>query len=155
LIKKRWKQKKNEPGSEHKLLNVFTSKWNTEGYTIAGPHGPSHRIVATDIYEWLPGRFFLIHHADAHVGDEQIHILEIIGYNASDKSYYSHSFDNQGNYATSRLSIKEESLKITGVSERFTGRINKEATIITDKWECSDNGLDWQHSMDVKLTKAQ
>lgn len=103
----------------------------------------------------VPGGFFLIHHADAQVGDEKINILEIIGYNASDKSYYSHSFDSQGNHATFRLSIKEELLKITGESERFTGRINKAATIITGKWERSDNGLDWQHSMDVKLTKAQ
>lgn len=147
--------KKIEPAAEYKLLNVFTGKWNTEGYTIAEPNGPSQRIEAIDIYEWLPGGFFLIHHADAHVGDEQIHIIEIIGYNASDKSYYSHSFDSLGNYATFHLSINEGSLKITGESERFTGRINKSATSITGKWERSDNGLDWQHSMDVKLTKAQ
>jgi len=144
-----------EPGPAHKLLDVFTGKWNTEGFTIADPEGSSQKIQATDIYEWLPGGFFLIHHADAQVGDEKINIIEIIGYNDSDKSYYSHSFDSRGNYATFRLSINEGLLKITGTTERFTGKINREATLITGKWERSDNGLDWQHSMDVKLTKVR
>lgn len=51
--------KKIEPGPEHKLLNVFTGKWNTEGYTIAGLNEPSQRIEATDIYEWCPEDFSL------------------------------------------------------------------------------------------------
>lgn len=40
-------------------LSVFVGKWNTEGLIKASPSGPAAKLKATDIYEWLPGGFFL------------------------------------------------------------------------------------------------
>jgi hypothetical protein len=28
-------------------------------------------IIGTDIYEWLPGGFFLVHHVDVMIGDQR------------------------------------------------------------------------------------
>lgn len=50
---------------ELKRLEVFIGRWMTEGETAPGPNGASARIVASDIYQWLPGgHFIMLPHTD-------------------------------------------------------------------------------------------
>ena len=48
---------------------------------VRGPRGrrSSIPIAGTDIYEWLPGGFFLVHHVDVTIGDEPVRAIEMIG----------------------------------------------------------------------------
>jgi len=36
-------------------------------------------ITGTDIYEWLPGGFFLLHHVDVVIGEQAVRAIELIG----------------------------------------------------------------------------
>ena len=59
------------PGSapEHRRLDVFIGKWINEGETVATPDVPAARIVTSDVYEWIPGRFSVLHTAYGRIGD--------------------------------------------------------------------------------------
>ena len=48
------------PGPAHKALNAFIGKWMTEGHTIASEGAPSVKILASDVYEWASGEFFVV-----------------------------------------------------------------------------------------------
>lgn len=47
----------------------FVGIWNTEGQIKAGDGAEEQRLVATNIYEWLPGKAFLLHRVDARLGE--------------------------------------------------------------------------------------
>jgi hypothetical protein len=54
---------------EHDLMNSLIGKWMTVGQTISTDGEPALDIHASDIYEWVAGRFFLLHTAYGRIGD--------------------------------------------------------------------------------------
>ncbi len=142
------------PGPEHRALDVFVGTWNTQGLIEAGPSGPASRLVAVDTYEWLPGGFFLLHHVDGSLGDQPVQTLEIIGYDASSRSYVTRSYDNQGNSNTYRANLRAAWWTILGESERFTGVFSDDGTTLTGMWEQSADGATWTSWMTIKLTRV-
>ncbi|WP_339290063.1 DUF1579 family protein [Paenibacillus sp. FSL W8-0187] len=135
-------------------LNVFVGKWNTEGVIKASPSGPADQLKAIDTYEWLPGGHFLIHHVDGHMGKEEVKAIEIIGYDASSQKYTTHSYDNQGNFSAYQANLIDRAWTILGKSERFTGMFSEDSNTLTGSWELSNDGKNWVHWMDIKLTKV-
>ena len=47
----------------HQALAVLIGNWINEGATIATPDVPSVPIRTSDVYEWVPGGFFVVHTA--------------------------------------------------------------------------------------------
>jgi uncharacterized protein DUF1579 len=143
-----------KPGPEHKRLDVFVGKWNTEGTILASPSGPTSKLKAVDTYEWLPGGFFLVHHVDGRMGGEEVKAIEIIGYDVTSQKYFTRSFDNQGNTSTYQASLLDGVWTILGDSERFTGLFGAGDSTLTGKWERFE-GSEWLPWMDVRLTKVR
>lgn len=84
------------PGPMYRRLDIFLGNWNMEGQQYEGLIGPAAKINAMETYEWLTGRFFLIHRFEGRVGDAEAACIEIIGHDASSQSYPTHSFYNNG-----------------------------------------------------------
>src|SRR5687768_4132902 len=84
------------PGPEQKKLGVFLGRWHTTGKLTATASAPAAQIDSIDTYEWYPGEFFLVHHADAKVGGDTIKSLEIIGYDPQRQCYLASFFDSTG-----------------------------------------------------------
>jgi hypothetical protein len=143
----------NKPGSEHKLLDMFEGKWKTEGTVKARGDDPELKITGTDVYEWFEGGFFLIHKVDVVIGKEKIKNIEIIGYDELTNSYTLHSFDNKGNSEEMKGSFNKGVWTISGNSLRFNGRFTEDGKILSGIWERQDDGKNWLHLMDIKLTK--
>jgi hypothetical protein len=57
------------PDPETQRLGALVGRWRSRGHVVADPPVP---IVGTDIYELLPGGFFLIHHVDVVVGQQKV-----------------------------------------------------------------------------------
>ena len=142
------------PGPDHERLDVLVGRWRTEGLIIEGPSGATSRLTAVDTYEWLPGRFFLVHHAAGHMGDEEVRSIEIIGVDASSGGYRTHSFDNHGNAATYTASLLGRVWRIEGATERFAGEFADDGGTLTGRWERSTDGVHWQPWMEITLTRA-
>jgi hypothetical protein len=113
---------KQDPVLKH--LESFVGKWNTQGEIKASPYGPAGKIIGTDTYEWLPGGFFLVHRVDVRMGDQKNESIEIIGYDASRKTYPMHSFDSQGNHILVQASVVGYTWTFTGESMRLMGVFN-------------------------------
>jgi Protein of unknown function (DUF1579) len=79
------------PGSEHRALDVFIGKWINVGHTVSMPEVASVKIVTSDIYEWAPGGFFVIHSAYGLIGEFPVGGVEIISYDLDAGRYRSQS----------------------------------------------------------------
>lgn len=148
-------QKPPEPDPALKRLSVFVGKWNTEGQLRATPSNPAVKIIGTDIYEWLPGGFFLVHRVDVRMGDEEVKSVEIIGYDASSNIYPMRYFDNKGNSGTSQAIVRNGDWIFIGESERSTVTFSDNNNIITASWERLSDGSNWSPWMEVKLTRVK
>lgn len=82
------------PGPEHSRLGVFIGQWINMGHTVARPGVPSTQILTSDIYEWAPGGYFVVHTAYGRIGDIDVGGVEVIGYDPRAGSYRSHFFDS-------------------------------------------------------------
>ena len=85
-------QQQPRPGPEHELLGVVIGKWINEGYTVTTADAPSVKILTNDVYEWMPGGFFVLHTAYGGVGSTDVGGTEIIGYDEENKKHLSFIF---------------------------------------------------------------
>ena len=150
-----------QPGAEHKELNVFLGKWHTTGEVAPAPGEPAAKVDATDIYEWYPGGFFLVHHADGKVGEDAIQSMEIIGYDAESKTYPTSFFDNTGGYGKEHITLEGNTwtwrgTNVIGVKEhRCIAVVSDDGKAIHARHEKSDDGQNWELWMDVTLRKME
>ena len=143
------------PGREHRRLEIFIGRWNTEGITRATESIPSVRVNGTDTYEWLEGGFFLIHHVDVNMGDDKIRAIEIVGYDDHIKKYPMNFFDSLGNSGTYMASVENGIWKFSGNSERATVQFSDDGNTMTALWEQQMENSKWQPWMDMKLKKIK
>ena len=142
------------PSAEIQHLHLFVGKWNTAGETHASMDAPAVKVAFVDTYEWMSGKFFLVHYANGHIGNEELNTIEFIGYDPSSQMYTCHSFDSRGNCDLHQANLREHTWTIEGKSARFTGLFNSIGNTLTGTWEQSSDGLNWLPWMDVKSTKV-
>ena len=127
----------------------------TEGETTASTEAPSMQIVASDVYQWAPGRHFVIHPAYGCIGEVGVGGLEVIGFDSATGRYRTHFFDSQGNITTETLSYQDGAWIWQGTHARCTGAFKEEGKVLTARHERSDDGIHWVPSMTVKLRKVR
>ena len=115
------------PSPELRRLGALVGRWRSEGHIVGDPAVP---ITGTDVYEWLAGGFFLVHHVDVVIGDQQVRALELIG-----------EYDPATDAFTG------------GGAVRSTLTISPDRAGMTARWERSDDGASWQPWMDMTFTR--
>jgi hypothetical protein len=156
------------PGPEIQRLGALVGRWRSEGH-IVGEAPVS--IKGTDVYEWLPGGFFLVHHVDVMIGEQPVQAIEIIGeYDPTTDSFTARAYDNQGNVTIMRARVDDQGVwTFTGggdiapaaqpTSATGSGAVRSTLTVSPDgrrmaaKWERSDDGTTWQLWMDMTFTR--
>jgi hypothetical protein len=145
---------RRDPLEEERRLEALIGRWRTEGSTIGAPGGGAE-IRATDTYEWLPGRYGLLHRVDARVGEETVVGAEIIGWDAERGTYVTQYFGSDGP-AAFEASLGEEEGRIVWAmqtaTERFRGTFSDDGERIEGRWERRDEGS-WQPWMEIALTR--
>ena len=94
-------------------LGILKGKWQTTGTLIDEQ--------STDIYEWMEGGYFLLHHVAAEMGGAEVRTLEVIGASPDGDGCVSWSFDNAGGVATYQARLDGRQWSIDGESEQFPG----------------------------------
>ncbi len=92
--------------AELDLLDLFIGKWINEGETVASPEVGAIKITTSDIYEWLPGKFFVLHTAYGRIGQIDVGGCEILGYDSGSKKFRSYFFDSRGNVSVGDVKIE-------------------------------------------------
>jgi hypothetical protein len=107
------------------------------------------------MYEWLPGKFFLLHTADVIVGNDRSQTHEIIGFEKARNAIVMRYYDNRGDTGEMIATIKDNSWTFQGKSLRFTGEFSQNDSIFSGVWEQSTDGVNWAHYMDIQLAKRK
>ena len=137
--------------SRHEALGVLIGNWINEGHTIGAGEIPSVPILTSDVYEWAPGGFFVVHSAFGRIGVTPVGGVEIIGVDGD--GYRSTFHDSFGNVHVSRLDIEGNVLKWTGDRTRCTVTMTDDGMTQNARHEASPDGRNWAPSMDVTLRR--
>jgi hypothetical protein len=141
-------------GSEHQRLQTIIGKWINRGHTVAGPGAPAVDILTSDVYEWMPGGFFVLHTAYGLIGDIGVGGTEIIGYDPASQSYFGTFYDSQGNILHEKLEIEGNTWRWLGERTRATGTLSDDGMTMPVLHERSADGVNWTPSMEIVLTKV-
>jgi hypothetical protein len=149
------------PSAEQKKMSVFLGKWHTTGEVAPTTAIPSANVDSIDTYEWYPGEFFMLHHADAKVGDAAIKSIEIMGYDAERQSYFASFFDSTGGFGTEEIRLDGNTWtwrgsNVMGVKEhRCIAVVSSDGKTVRARHKKSEDGKNWTLWMDVTLTKEE
>lgn len=135
----------------HRALAVLIGSWINDGRTIGTGGGPSVPILTSDVYEWAPGGFFVVHSAFGKIGGTSVGGVEMIGVDGD--AYRSTFYDSFGNVHHSRLEIEGDVLRWTGDRTRCTVTLTDGGATQRARHESSADGVSWSASMDVTLRK--
>jgi hypothetical protein len=159
-----------KPSHETQRLGALVGRWRSEGHVIADP---PVAITGTDIYEWLAGGFFLVHHVDVVVGDQKVQALEIIGeYDPASDSFACRAYDNEGSVTLMRAKVNDDGVwRFTGGGDvaqaalpdsaatpgavRSTLTVGADGDTMTALWERTDDQSIWQPWMDMTFTRMR
>jgi hypothetical protein len=142
-----------EPGPEHRLLDVFIGRWINDGRTVEDSGAPAVEIVTSDIYEWAPGGFVVVHSAYGRIGANDVGGVEVISYDPGTGTYRAEFFDNQGNTTVSELTVSRGVWTWRGARTRCTATFSDDGRTQTARHERSSDGTSWRPSMNVTLRK--
>jgi Protein of unknown function (DUF1579) len=156
------------PSPETQRLGALVGRWRTEGHLVGDPPVP---ITGTDIYQWLPGGFFLVHHVDVLLGQQRVQALELIGsYDPATDTFLARAYDNLGDVTVMQARVDGQGVwRFTGGGDvapvarpptaEASGAVRSTLTITADRsgmtarWERSDDGVSWQPWMEVSFTR--
>jgi hypothetical protein len=136
----------------HRALAVLIGKWINEGHTIQTAEVAAVPILTSDVYEWVPGGFFVVHSAFGKIGETAVGGVEIIGVDG--EAYRSTFYDSFGNVHMSRLEIEGDVLRWTADRTRCTVTLTDGGTTQVARHESSADGVNWTPSMNVTLRKV-
>jgi hypothetical protein len=106
------------PGGRHQALAVFVGKWINEGHTAGTAEILPVPILTSDVYEWAPGGFFVVHSAFGKIGDTAVGGVGILGVDG--EAYRSTFYDSFGNVHHSRMEIDGDVIRWIGDRTRCT-----------------------------------
>lgn len=113
--------------------------------------------VARTVFEWLPGRQFVIQrwevpHPAAPDG------IAIIGWDEGRGTYLQHYFDSRGVARLYEMSVGDgvwtlsrtaADFSALDFAQRYTGRFSEDGRTIRGSWELSHDGATWEHDFDL------
>lgn len=145
------------PSAALKQLDAIIGRWQSEGETVATESEPSFQIRGTDIYEWMPGGFFMIHHVDVKMGEEQVNSIELIGGNEEEHGGLPmRSFDNRGNFSVMYATVDSDGIwTFADESTRAHLTVSDHRQTMVAHWERSEDGSNWQPWMEMRFTKME
>jgi hypothetical protein len=159
----------DNPDQEHERLRSIAGEWATDGHVVGDPPVP---VRGTDTYEVLAGGYFLVHHVDVTVGEQQVRAVEVIGERASEGGgFLARSYDNQGNVEVMRVAIDDvgvfhfrggpdiaaaaQPAAATTAQVRSTLSVAPDHQSMTAFWERSEDGHTWTPWMNIMFTRQR
>ena len=133
-------------------LNTLIGIWKSDGETV---DDPVVRIEGSDIYEWLPGRHFLVHHVDVTVGGQRYQALEMFGEDGADgDTCIARAYDSDGEVGTMAVRVDDAGVvTLTGPATRARLVVAGDGGSMAARWDRRDDDGDWQHWMDMRFTR--
>jgi hypothetical protein len=144
---------KSNRSQEHDRLRVFLGQWHAEGVAYA-PRGRVEKWVSDEIYEWLPGQFFMLQRWDAIAGTSDFKGLGIINFDPATGAYMTRSYVNLGFIRDYVTRVEGNVWTFTGEKERARIEFTNDGNTQRVNWEWRPDGDLWVPLCDRVATKA-
>jgi hypothetical protein len=125
---------------EHRLLDRLQGRWRTRGRVLANTSGEEVEIAGSDCYEWMSGGHFMLHWVDVSIGEERVHNLEVIGYDAATGCYPTRFFDHTGNTGRYIPTVANDVWAFSTEGPRATLELSAAGHRMKARWERRDDG---------------
>ena len=142
------------PANRMSKYEVFIGTWNTTGEVLETEAGPAGTLSATDTYQWLPGKHFVVHDVDARFDSKPMRSMEVMGFDASKKQYFARSFDDQGSTELFIVSLSGRRWSISGKTVRFSGGFDTQKNRLRGLWEIKGSNARWKRWINLELVRA-
>lgn len=141
-------------GPHHEALDAWIGRWINEGHVVNddGSRGPT--IITSDVYEWAPGGFFVLHTAYGRIGELDGGAIEIIGDDEARGDYTSHLYDSQGTVSVHSLTARGDTWTYHGDVTRSTVEFSDGHRVQTVLHERTDDGTTYRPISRVRLVKV-
>jgi uncharacterized protein DUF1579 len=144
-----------KPGAEQKKLEAFVGTWTYAGEAKDNPYGPAGKVTGTDVYEMLPGGFFLTHHWDEQNPLGSLKGVETWGYDPAKKAYALNYYTSFGEMGSGALTVAADTWRSTSSGIVFDGKrawsrcttTFASAGVFTIKCDTSSDGKTWAGDM--------
>lgn len=151
------------PGPEHEQLGVFVGTWRTRGRAF-GPGGEGTELASDDVFEWMPGRFFVVMRFLARIDGAELQGLQILGWDPLARAHELHCFDSSGASGVVRLEREREGVW-TGEGDLLIGGEHGRSRVamvfsdggdtIATRWERRRDDGSWRPLRDVRSTRVR
>ena len=148
-------QSKLNPALER--LGVLGGEWELEITSMPFDPDPSAVVHGHVSFHWADAGAFLHEHSEIP-NTEFPQSVAIIGPDDAAETYGMLYFDSRGVSRIYQMSLTGNTWKLwrdfPGFSQRFTGIISNDGSVITASWEKSTDGSTWEHDFDQRYTKV-
>jgi len=129
-----------------------------EWATSATLPGADKVVRGRTTFEWLEGGGYLIQRSTA---DDPVFPrgVMVVGPEVTGERIVQHYFDSRGVARVYEVSFENGVLRFwredpDDFSQRYTGHLNADATVIDGAWELRNEGETWQHDFELSYTKV-
>ena len=142
------------PANRMSKFEVFIGVWNTTGEVLETQVSPAGTLSATDTYQWLPGKHFIVHSVDARFDGQPARSMEVLGFDSKKQQRFASSYDDQGSAEAFVLELNGRRFSINGKTVRFNGGFDAQKSCLTGLWELKGAKAGWQPWIKLKLVRA-
>lgn len=144
-----------QPSAALKMLQPFIGNWHVEGQNFeSAPHAPNAPVSGREMYEWLPGNFYMIGRWD-HLFDGNGHKgIAILGCDTNNDQLFTRNFDNLGYERKYELTLNSNTWTYNGAAERATREFSEDEKSFTERWEILNDGQ-WEALCELKGVKIE
>jgi hypothetical protein len=152
-----------QPDARVEALRPFVGKWHTEGERLVGSFGPAAKLRAVEVFEWLEGGHFLVHHFSGYFDKELAGCIEIIGRGDEADDFKAKTFYGDGDVQDWQLVQRGSQWLLQGKwrdRQGATLRVRSSMTFeelgntLVSEWSYSSDGQDWKIFLRSRGTKA-
>lgn len=150
------------PSLEHERLAAFIGFWRSDGRSRPSPRDPTAPATSeplpvpmrgTHTYDWLPGKFFVVHRWDQEVGAIPFAGLWIMGWDEGRGVYVFHLFDSEGHKVEYEATVVGDAWTVVGDGQRATIELSLDGSSMRHRWFVKQ-GADWAPLCDLTATRV-
>jgi hypothetical protein len=141
-------------------LAAFVGEWSmAAGFKNIPATGAGARVV----FEWMPGKRFLVQRWEVPVPEAPDGIAIIGTDPEGEGNFLQHYFDSRGVARVYKMSLSDGVWKLWRDSpdfspldfpQRYTGTFTGEDKTISGSWEICHDGTTWEHDFDLTYTRV-
>jgi hypothetical protein len=139
-------------------LTLFIGAWNIEITSMSFHEDPSAVVRGHSSFAWLEGGAFLIQHSQVPDSDFPTSTA-VIGADDEAGTYRMLYYDSRSVSRIYRMTFSGGIWTLwrdfPGFSQRFHATFNEDGTVITARWERSNDGSNWEHDFALTYTKVR